>query len=85
MAQWAAMGKLHPDEPFIHESVIGSLFTGRIEQLTQVGEVPAIIPPLKDGPSSPGSIPSISTRRRIRSRMGLRWGKETIEMVSDEV
>ncbi|MEZ5030188.1 MAG: 4-hydroxyproline epimerase [Saprospiraceae bacterium] len=47
MAQWAAMGKLHPDEPFIHESVIGSLFTGRIEQLTQAGEVPAIIPSIE--------------------------------------
>ncbi len=47
MAQWAAKGRLHPDEPFIHESVIGSLFTGRIEQLTQVGEYPAIIPSIE--------------------------------------
>lgn len=47
MAQWAAKGKLLPDVPFIHESVIGSLFTGRIEQLTQVGDHPAIIPSIE--------------------------------------
>lgn len=47
MAQWAAKGKLHTDEPFIHESIIGSLFTGRIEQLIQVGDHPAIIPSIE--------------------------------------
>lgn len=47
MAQWAAKGKLLPDVPFIHESVIGSLFTGRIEQLTQVGDFQAIIPSIE--------------------------------------
>lgn len=47
MAQLFAKGRLDPDEPFIHESVIGSLFTGRIEQLTQVGEHPAIIPSIE--------------------------------------
>lgn len=47
MAQLAAKGLLHPDEPFIHESVIGSLFTGRIEQLTTVGDQPAIIPSIE--------------------------------------
>src|SRR5436189_616417 len=32
MAQWAAKGKLRPGDEFIHESIIGSTFTGRIEQ-----------------------------------------------------
>jgi 4-hydroxyproline epimerase len=31
MAQWAAKGKLSKDDEFIHESYIGSTFTGRIE------------------------------------------------------
>ena len=47
MAQLAAKGQLTIDEPFIHESVIGSLFTGRIEQLTTVGDRPAIIPSIE--------------------------------------
>lgn len=32
MAQWYAKGKLKPGDLFIHESIIGSTFTGRIEQ-----------------------------------------------------
>jgi 4-hydroxyproline epimerase len=31
MAQWYAKGKLLPGQDFVHESVIGSTFTGRIE------------------------------------------------------
>lgn len=32
MAQWHAQGKLKKDELFIHESIIGSKFTGRVEE-----------------------------------------------------
>ena len=44
MAQWAAQGKLREGEPFVHESIIGSLFRGRIEGCTKVGGRDAIIP-----------------------------------------
>lgn len=44
MAQWAAKGKLKKGDSFIHESIIGSTFTGRIEEETMVGDKPAIIP-----------------------------------------
>jgi 4-hydroxyproline epimerase len=44
LAQWAAKGHLKQGEDFVHESIIGSLFTGRIEAETTVGGVPAIIP-----------------------------------------
>ena len=44
MAQWHAKGKLHLGETFIHESFIGSKFTGTIEGITKVGEYDAIIP-----------------------------------------
>jgi 4-hydroxyproline epimerase len=44
MAQWAAKGRLAPGEAFIHESVIGSQFTGYIESKTTCGHFPAIIP-----------------------------------------
>ncbi|MCZ8181572.1 MAG: 4-hydroxyproline epimerase [Beijerinckiaceae bacterium] len=47
LAQWAARGRLKPGEDFIHESIIGSLFTGRIEGETQVGEYAAIIPSIE--------------------------------------
>ena len=44
MAQWAAQGKLRVGEHFIHESIIGSLFKGRVEAATQVGGIDAIVP-----------------------------------------
>lgn len=44
MAQWHAQGKLKTGDFFIHESYIGSIFTGRVEQETTVGDFPAIIP-----------------------------------------
>jgi len=44
MAHWAAQGKLHEGEDFVHESIIGSQFIGRIVGRTKVGEHDAIIP-----------------------------------------
>jgi 4-hydroxyproline epimerase len=44
MAQWYAKGKLKKGDLFIHESIIGSKFTGRIEEETQVAGMPAIRP-----------------------------------------
>ena len=47
MAQWAAKGKLHKGDEFIHESIIGSQFIGKVEDITKVGEFEAIIPSIK--------------------------------------
>lgn len=47
MAQWHAKGKLRKGDTFIHESIIGSRFTGRIEGETTVGGKPAIIPSIE--------------------------------------
>lgn len=44
MAHWAAKGQLKEGEDFVHESIIGSLFKGRIEGRTKVGGTDAIIP-----------------------------------------
>ena len=44
MAQWAAQGKLRVGDHFIHESIIGSLFKGRVEAATKVGGIDAIVP-----------------------------------------
>jgi 4-hydroxyproline epimerase len=44
MAQWAAKGKLQVGDTFIHESIIGSLFNGRVEAQAQVGNYDGIIP-----------------------------------------
>ena len=44
MAQWHAKGKLKEGDIFIHESIIGSKFTGRVEGITTVGDKPAIFP-----------------------------------------
>ncbi len=44
MAQLAARGRLAIGEAFVHESIIGSLFEGRVESASAVGEHAAIIP-----------------------------------------
>jgi 4-hydroxyproline epimerase len=44
MAQLAAYGKLAPGDEFVHESIIGSLFEGRVETAATVGGQPAIVP-----------------------------------------
>jgi len=44
MAQWHAKGKLQKGEVFIHESIIGSKFTGKIEDVVQLDGKDAIIP-----------------------------------------
>ncbi len=47
MAQWYAKGKLKKGDTFIHESIIGSKFTGRIEEETNVAGKPAIRPSIE--------------------------------------
>jgi 4-hydroxyproline epimerase len=47
MAQLAAQGKLAKGDRFVHESYIGSQFTGQIEDITRVGDYPAIIPSIE--------------------------------------
>ena len=47
MAQLAARGDLAVGDRYVHESIIGSLFTGRIEASTRVGEFEAIIPSIE--------------------------------------
>jgi 4-hydroxyproline epimerase len=48
MAQWYAKGKLQKGDLFIHESIIGSTFTGRIEEEIEMeGGIPAIRPSIE--------------------------------------
>jgi 4-hydroxyproline epimerase len=47
MAQWHAKGLLKKGEDFIHESIIGSQFTGRIEQECIINGMPAIVPSIE--------------------------------------
>jgi 4-hydroxyproline epimerase len=44
MAQLAAKGKLRIGDAFVHESIIGSLFDGRVEAQARVGNHDAIVP-----------------------------------------
>ena len=44
MAQLTAKGILKAGDNFVHESIIGSIFEGRVEKLTDVEGLPAIIP-----------------------------------------
>lgn len=47
MAQWYAQGRLKKGDAFIHESIIGSTFVGRIEEEVMLGETPAIVPSIE--------------------------------------
>jgi 4-hydroxyproline epimerase len=44
LAQLAARGDLGIGDVFVHESIIGSLFEGRVEGSARVGDHPAIVP-----------------------------------------
>jgi 4-hydroxyproline epimerase len=47
MAQLAARGELAVGDAFVHESIIGSLFTGRVEAASEVAGTPAIRPSIE--------------------------------------
>jgi len=47
MAQLNAKGKLKVGDTFVHESIIGSLFHGRIESQTRVGAHEGIVPSIE--------------------------------------
>ena len=37
-------GKLGLNEPFVHESILGTRFEGRLIAITTVGGIPAVVP-----------------------------------------
>ena len=47
MAQWYAKGKLKKGDEFVHESIIGSQFIGRIEEETTLDGKKAIVPSIE--------------------------------------
>jgi proline racemase len=47
MAVLSEMGVLNDDAAFVHESIVGTLFQGRIAGRAQVGELPAIVPEIQ--------------------------------------
>jgi len=47
MAQRVAKGQLQIGQDFVHESIIGTLFTGRVEAKAKVGEFDGIIPSIE--------------------------------------
>jgi 4-hydroxyproline epimerase len=54
LAHLAGSGRLAAGESFVHESYIGSRFTGRVEGETRLGEQPAIIPSIEGSAISTG-------------------------------
>ncbi|KYG72404.1 4-hydroxyproline epimerase [Roseivirga echinicomitans] len=47
MAQWTAKGKLQKGDQFVHESIIGSQFTGKVEDVVKLGAYSGIIPSIE--------------------------------------
>ena len=54
LAHLAGTGRLQTGEAFVHESIIGSRFTGRIEQTVDLNGSPAIIPSIQGTAHSTG-------------------------------
>jgi len=54
LAHLAATGRLAVGDRFVHESYIGSRFTGRVEATTMLGDQPAIIPSIEGSAISTG-------------------------------
>ena len=54
LAHLAAKGRLKPGESFVHESYIGSRFTGKVEGFTDLAGHPAIIPSITGSAISTG-------------------------------
>ncbi len=46
MATLHARGKLRLGQDFVHEGILGTIFTGRLVEETRVGQYPAVIPTL---------------------------------------
>jgi 4-hydroxyproline epimerase len=47
MAQLASRGDLGVGDSFVHESIIGSLFTGRVKQQASTGNYQGIVPTIE--------------------------------------
>ena len=47
MAVLAEMGVLQDDAPFVHESIVGTTFTGRVIGRCRVGEREAVVPSIE--------------------------------------
>ena len=47
MAQLHARGSLGLNQPFVHESIVGSLFYGQLIGEARVGDYPAVIPTIR--------------------------------------
>ena len=47
MAVLDAMGLLASDRPFVHESIVGTLFRGTVCRRTEVGDHAAIVPQIE--------------------------------------
>jgi 4-hydroxyproline epimerase len=54
LAHLAAKGRLKPGDSFVHESYIGSCFTGKVEGVTDLAGHPAIIPSITGSAISTG-------------------------------
>lgn len=47
LANLHARGALAPGQPFVHESIIGTCFEGRVAEVTRVGPYDAIVPEIR--------------------------------------
>jgi 4-hydroxyproline epimerase len=54
LAHLADRGRLGPGDRFVHESYIGSRFTGRVEATTTLGDRPAIVPSIEGSATATG-------------------------------
>jgi 4-hydroxyproline epimerase len=73
MAQLAAKGELAIGREFIHESIIGTLFEGRVEAAAMIGDRPGIVPSVAGWARQHG-INTIFVNQRDPLRGGFQLG-----------
>ena len=73
MAQLVAKGKLKVGDTYVHESIIGSTFIGRVEEETKVGSINGIIPSIEGWQKLSGITTLLLTIMKIRMRTDFRF------------
>ncbi|GAB5095951.1 proline racemase family protein [Caballeronia sp. HLA56] len=84
LAVMHAKGLIEAGERFVHESIIGSRFESRIDSLTQLGDVPAVVPVVA-GQAWISAISQVGVDPTDRYQKGFTLSDTWLEAVDDKL
>ncbi|MDR5827366.1 proline racemase family protein [Caballeronia sp. LP006] len=84
LAVMHAKGLIEAGERFVHESIIGSRFESRIDSLTQLGDVPAVVPVVA-GQAWISAISQVGVDPTDRYQTGFTLSDTWLEAVDDKL